>query len=572
MSFQSPVGICRTNIPGLGTLDGLEFASGVQQFCGIPYAHLPKRWTRSTLNIEWEGGHHDGTKMGYGCSEFMDKREHTTHHFNRNDCPSPIVDGDDSDDLVPVPPAVHFSDPRIVDELSALVMNIVIPHAFDPKAEFLPVFVYVHGGSLLYGGANLPIFDAVNLVSHSIAIGLHIICVNFNYRVGIGGFLAGTAIADELKRDGYAGSGNFGFTDQHIAFEWIQRYIQYLGGDAQNITAVGESAGGISISNQLLAAKPPTFHRAVCMSGLSAAIPAWDIQQHDHLFEAVCKHFGIDPGTSEALEQLRAIHQQELANATPIIQGVPSGTGNPCLDGWFYHSGVDPRLVHPLPSWLKGYMIGDTYHEGIIFHLNLLGEDFDSVRNILHAHICDDSHTDYILKAYGIAAGLPHDEFLSRVEHMCGDAIFKIPNYLLSQKCEAQLMLEHSALYLYHFDQRSRLRNALEGTAYHAHELLYLFGNLSNELNEQERNMAREFAAAWIRFSNGLAPWSARDKSRKWMVWGPDSQMAMKDENEDQVSRDYARMKSILRLEEERIFEKWMAGVDALVNRRHRPV
>jgi hypothetical protein len=65
MSFQSPVSKCKITIPGLGTLDGLQYANGVQQFCGIPYACLSKRWTRSVLKTWWAGGHHDGTRLGY---------------------------------------------------------------------------------------------------------------------------------------------------------------------------------------------------------------------------------------------------------------------------------------------------------------------------------------------------------------------------------------------------------------------------------------------------------------------------------------------------------------------------
>lgn len=446
-------------------------------------------------------------------------------------------------------------------------MNIVIPYAPEAHSKPLPVFVYVHGGSLLYGGANLPIFDAVNLVSRSIAIGLPIICVNFNYRVGIGGFLAGPAIAAKLRRDGYAGCGNFGFTDQQVAFDWVQRYIRFLGGDPHNITAVGESAGGISISSQLQAAHPPIFQQAACMSGLSAAIPPWTMQQHQIFFEAVCAHFKIDPSAADVLDQLRGIPQQELANATPLIQGVLSGTGNPCLDGWFYRTGVDPREVNAPPPWLKGYMFGDTYHEGIIFHLNLLDENYDSVRRVLLSHIEDESRTSQILEAYGITSDLEHKDLLSRVEHMCGDAIFKIPNYFLSQLCVNNEAAEKTPIFLYHFDQRSRLPNALKGTAYHAHELLYLFGNLENEINEEERQMARELASAWIRFANGLEPWET-DGQHKWMVWGPDSQMCLKSEDEDQDDRDYRRMKMILQLDEGRAWKKWLAGVDALVNKR----
>ncbi|KAJ6082517.1 hypothetical protein N7499_007391 [Penicillium canescens] len=547
MSFRPPTSKCNVSIPGLGTVEGLQFANGVQQFCGIPYAHLSKRWTRSILKTTWENGHHDGTKLG-------------------NDCPSPIIEGDDADDLIPVPLAAHFPALQTVDELSGLVMNIVVPHAPRPNDKLLPVFVYVHGGSLLYGGANLPIFDAVNLVSHSITVGLPIICVNFNYRVGIGGFLAGQTIARELKHDGYAGSGNFGFTDQQVAFDWVQKYIGLLGGDIHNVTAVGESAGGISISNQLLAARPPVFHRAVCMSGLSPAIPAFTMEQHDRFFEDVCRHFQIDPAGLDALDHLRAIPQQDLANATPSIQGVPSGTGNPCLDDWFYRPGFDPRQIHTPPPWLKGYMIGDTYHEGVIFHINLVEESYASIRHVMTTHFKDDSYTDEILSAYGITEGLAHETLLERLEHMCGDAIFKVPNYVLGQECLRQRVVEEN-LFLYHFDQRSRIKNLFEGTAYHAHELLYLFGNLNNEMSEGESVMAREFAAAWIRFANGVEPWIAQG-GRKWMIWGPHSRMGVKSEVEDEDIRQYTRMERVLRLGDGEVWMQWVAAVDALVNRR----
>ena len=208
-------------------------------------------------------------------------------------------------------------------------MNIVVPPLSGKK---IPVFVYVHGGSFLYGGANLPIFDSVNLVKHSIVLGKPIIAVTFNYRVGLGGFLASSAIKNELALDGHMGCGNFGLTDQQVAFEWVQKYVSSLGGDKGNVTAVGESAGGISISHQLAAREPPKFHRAICMSGLSTAIPSWAIDEHERLFQATCLHFHIDPTTPDAMQQLRGVPEQELANATPAIQGVLSGTGNPCLD------------------------------------------------------------------------------------------------------------------------------------------------------------------------------------------------------------------------------------------------
>ncbi|KAL2808276.1 Alpha/Beta hydrolase protein [Aspergillus granulosus] len=540
MAFQSPVSKCMAQIPSLGQLEGLQFANGVQQYCGIPYADLAKRWTRSTLKTSWEGDKHDGTRLG-------------------SDCPSPFSEGDDSQELVPVPPAPHFAKP-LVDELTGLVMNIVLP--CTPNVQKLPVMVYVHGGSLLYGGANLPIFDAVNLVSQSVVMGMPMICVNFNYRVGLGGFLAGEAIRSELQQDGFEGCGNFGFTDQQVAFEWVQKYIHALGGDPGRVTAVGESAGGISISNQLAAAQPPRFHRAICMSGLSVSIPPWTIQQHEGLFQAVCRYFRIDGSRSDVLDCLRRVPQQELADATPAIQGVLTGTGNPCLDGWFYDR--NPCVIQEAPSWLEGLMLGDTYHEGIIFHVNLLQDDFNSIRDTLQAHICDDGETDKILREYNIHQDLLHNVLLERVEHMCGDVIFKIPNYTTAQANTR--LRDRNALYLYHFDQRSRIENSLQGTAYHAHELLYLFKNLANLMNEQENGMAHDFAAAWIRFTCGGLPWQASEG--QWKIWGPDCDQVIRSEDKDEDVREYKRMQRLLAMGGGETWGRWFSGVDALVNKR----
>ncbi|KAH8698738.1 Alpha/Beta hydrolase protein [Talaromyces proteolyticus] len=557
MSFQCPQSTCSAYIRGLGDLKGYQFPNGVQQYCGIPYAVLAKRWTRSLLKTSWADGFHDGTKLGDTIP---------TKFILRNDCPRPESSGEnDSDELVPVPPAPHFPGKPTVDELSGLVMNIVLPAAAATSAKKFPVMVYVHGGSLLYGGANLPIFDAVNLVSQSEKMGLPIVCVNFNYRVGLGGFLACLAIQRELEQEGFAGCGNFGFTDQQVAFEWVQRYISDLGGDPARVTAVGESAGGISISHQMCAARPPVFHRAVCMSGLSMAIPAWRIEQHEKLFEATCRHFDIDPAEASVLELLRNIPQQELANATPLIQGVISGTGNACIDGWFYAR--NPQEINNPPSWVEAFMLGDTYHEGVIFHLNIADDSYDFIRQTLLEYLNDERTVDRILSAYNIEPDIAQDVLVQRVEHMYGDAIFKIPNYAAAMAISRDRPDLH---YFYHFDQRSMIPNSFEGTAYHAYELLYLFRNLENEFSPDEITMARDFAASWIRFINGEIPWKTDFKCRQWKVWGPNSQQKVLNETEDENVRLYSRMARILEMGNGQVWKKWLNGVDALVNKRMR--
>ena len=65
MPGKTPVGFTTVKVESLGTLKGLVYENGVRQFCGIPYATLTKRWTRSTLATSWKNGVHDGTKLGF---------------------------------------------------------------------------------------------------------------------------------------------------------------------------------------------------------------------------------------------------------------------------------------------------------------------------------------------------------------------------------------------------------------------------------------------------------------------------------------------------------------------------
>lgn len=89
--------------------------------------------------------------------------------------------------------------------------------------------VYIHGGFFLFGGANLLVFDCVNLVSYAMERRTLIIAIYFNYRVGRDGFLASSAIRTDLEKDGFQGVGNFGLTNQQVALDWVQKYIDLLG-------------------------------------------------------------------------------------------------------------------------------------------------------------------------------------------------------------------------------------------------------------------------------------------------------------------------------------------------------
>lgn len=424
------------------------------------------------------------------------------------------------------------------------------------------MLAYVHGGSLLFGSSNYGIYDAVNLVSHSVAIGLPIVCVTFNYRLGLGGFLASSMIAEELKQDGFEGNGNFGFTDQKVALEWVQRYIAEFGGDPDNVTAAGQSAGGVSIGHHMAANHPMKFHRAACMSGLGSTLRALSLEEHELLFDATCRYFSINPQAPDVLDQLRKIPEQVLADADHIIQGVTSGTGNPCLDGWFYAH--DPLTLTEAPGWLKALLIGDVHDEGIIFIANLLHDTYDTVRRTLEDHIQDANFVDTVLSEYGITKDLSQRDLIKKVCILGAEACFKIQNYetaLLNPRLEAE-----NKLFKYHFDQQSHIHNVLEGKAYHGFEIIYLFGNLDNELTEEERAMARDFASAWIKFAYGQEPW--QNGAALWKVWGPDSRQRLETEEEDESVRRYSRFKKVFALGAGGLWRKYLLAIDDLLMKR----
>jgi para-nitrobenzyl esterase len=116
----------------------------------------------------------------------------------------------------------------------------------------LPVLVHIHGGGFVFGSGN---GDNTLLSSTG-----HEVVVSFNYRLGIFGFLADSALGPN--------SGDYGLQDQQAALRWVQNNIARFGGDPSNVTIFGESAGGSSVCDQI--ASPTAkglFERGISVSG-----------------------------------------------------------------------------------------------------------------------------------------------------------------------------------------------------------------------------------------------------------------------------------------------------------------
>ncbi|KAM6182699.1 bile salt-activated lipase [Erethizon dorsatum] len=157
-----------------------------------------------------------------------------------------------------------------------LYLNIWVPQGRKQVSEDLPVMVWIYGGAFLMGaghGANFLsnyLYDGEEIATRG-----NVIVVTFNYRVGPLGFLS-TGDANL--------PGNYGLRDQHMAIAWVKRNIAAFGGDPNNITIFGESAGGASVSLQTLSPyNKGLIRRAISQSGV--ALSPWVIQ-HNPLFWA----------------------------------------------------------------------------------------------------------------------------------------------------------------------------------------------------------------------------------------------------------------------------------------------
>ena len=143
-----------------------------------------------------------------------------------------------------------------------LTLNIWRPASAKP-GQRLPVMVWIYGGAFIIGGSSTPFYDGTHFADRGV------ILVSFNYRLGRFGFFAHPAL------DGGPGPvANYGLMDQIAALKWVKANIAAFGGDPDNVTVFGESAGAISV-NYLMGspAARGLFAKAIAESGFGRSEP-----------------------------------------------------------------------------------------------------------------------------------------------------------------------------------------------------------------------------------------------------------------------------------------------------------
>ncbi len=225
-----------------GTIDGLDrsAASGTYAWLGVPFAQPPVgalRWAPPVDPAPWTGTR-TATQFGHGCAQ-----------GGRYFSPAP------NDAAYGLAVREGFGKP--VGDEDCLTLNIWRPADNQTK---LPVIFFIHGGSNISGYSADPIYDGQALAKKANAV-----VVTVNYRVGVLGWLD----LPQLKTgDAPTDSGDFALLDQQQALKFVQGNIDAFGGDAGNVTVMGQSAGAVNVWALLVSPlSVGLMHKAVPLSG-----------------------------------------------------------------------------------------------------------------------------------------------------------------------------------------------------------------------------------------------------------------------------------------------------------------
>lgn len=213
-----------------------------------------------------------------------------------------------------------------------LYLNIWRPANLHRHA--LPVMVWIHGGGFVNGGSSPAIYSGQEFAKRGVVL------VSFNYRLGRFGFFAHPALTDSQKN---SITGNYAYMDMLAALGWIRRNIPAFGGDPNNVTFFGESAGGFAIHTLMVSPLAKgLFQKAIIQSGggriddedkRCLSEPSEDgLDSAESIGIAFAKRYGIIGTSAKALSALRALPASELAKGLNMNSDDPTFSG-PMIDG-----------------------------------------------------------------------------------------------------------------------------------------------------------------------------------------------------------------------------------------------
>ena len=282
-----------------GLVAGTEAQSGVKAYFGIPYAKPPVgdlRW-KAPQPIKWSGVWNADRKAPE-CIQVL--RPHNINHY--------------------------FGEEPTGED--CLYMNIWAPAAAKPGDKH-PVIVFIYGGGGTIGSSGMANYDGTNMAKRGAVF------VNFNYRVGILGFMA----HPELTAEQGGHSGNYGYLDQNAALRWIHDNISQFGGDPNKVVITGQSFGAGSVAAQYTSALSKGLFSAALMSSACDFVGE-GFNAPTSLAEAEKVGLDVQKRTGAAnLAAMRDVPADKilaLQAETQVGTNVQGLRARPAIDGYFW--------------------------------------------------------------------------------------------------------------------------------------------------------------------------------------------------------------------------------------------
>lgn len=333
-----------------------------------------------------------------------------------------------------------------------LTLNIWAPK----KASKLPVFVWIHGGALSAGYSHESMYDGARIAE----IG-GVIVVSINYRLGILGYLAHPELSAESTENI---SGNYGLLDQVAALRWVERNIAAFGGDPDNVTIAGESAGALSV--MYLMASPRAhglFDKAVAQSAYMITTPELKHGRH-----------GLPSAEAAGTEIMGALGAANIAGLRAMdAEKLTQSAAGKAFGPWGVIDGkILPRQL--VEIWDRG----EQAPVPVLTGFN--SGEIRSLRMLLPPAPADAAAYETAIRSRygGLAAHFlrlyPSSDVAESMLATARDALY---GWTSTRLAIGQTTIEQQA-YLYLFDHGYPAANENGLHAFHAAEIPYVFGTI----------------------------------------------------------------------------------------------
>jgi para-nitrobenzyl esterase len=446
-----------------GKLHGKTLNAGkVHAFQGIPYAAPPTgdlRWKAPEPAAPWKGVL-DATKYGHHCAQ--------GHVF---------------EDMI-------FQDEGPSED--CLTLNVYAPAEIKAKTK-LPVMFWIHGGGYSGGGSSEPRHNGDFLPTKGV------ILVTINYRLGVFGFLA----LPELAAEQGGSSGNYGLMDMVAALTWVKKNIASFGGDPNNVTIFGESAGSFAVST--LMATPSAqglFHKAIGESG--GALASGGLAMESLAVRGPKEDEWFKSTGAKSLAELRAQPTEKiLASAStkgmigfaPVIDGkfIPEPVVN------IYTAGKQAKV--PL-------LAGFNHDEGSFLSTGMTAEKWKAMGAQRFA--------DKVAEFFKLYPGNTDTEAVSSASDFGGDQFIAYGTW---KWIEIDRRTGNKDIYRYKLDLAAPPSKFHPGSyAFHSDDIEYVFGTLDTRpgavWRPEDRKLSDQMMDYWTNFAKkgdpngpGLPEW-----------------------------------------------------------------